>query len=182
MLEGFAIFHAEALHHRRHAVGGGEVAHEVVLEGDEELGAAGIALSRATAAELAVHAAGLVALRADDEKAADFRDALAELDVGAAACHVGGDGDGAGLAGLGNDFRFLLVEFRVEDGVRDLRALEHPGERLRGLDGGGAAEHGLAFAVGFLDFRDDGVELLATGFENLIVLIHADVGGVRRDR
>src|SRR6185437_16298359 len=32
----------------------------------------------------------------------------AELDVGAAAGHVGGDGDGAGNAGLGDDERLLL--------------------------------------------------------------------------
>ena len=40
----------------------------------------------------------------------------AELDVGAAARHVGGDGDGAGHAGLGDDVRFLLVVAGVEDG------------------------------------------------------------------
>ena len=40
----------------------------------------------------------------------------AELDVGAAAGHVGGDGDRARHAGLGDDVGFLLVVARVEDG------------------------------------------------------------------
>ncbi len=39
----------------------------------------------------------------------------AELDVGAAAGHVGGDGDGAGHAGIGDDVGFLLVIAGVED-------------------------------------------------------------------
>ena len=40
----------------------------------------------------------------------------AELDVGAAAGHVGGDGDRAGHAGLRDDEGFLLVEAGVEHG------------------------------------------------------------------
>ena len=99
VFEGFAFLHAEALHHGGHAVGSGEVAHEVVLEGDEKLRAPGVALARAPAAELAVDAAGLVALGADDEQAAGFGDAGGELDVGAAAGHVRGDGNGTEVAG-----------------------------------------------------------------------------------
>ena len=40
----------------------------------------------------------------------------AELDVGAAAGHVGGDGDRARHAGLGDDVGFLLVVAGVQDG------------------------------------------------------------------
>ena len=43
----------------------------------------------------------------------------AELDVGAAAGHVGRDGHGAGNAGLGDDMRFLLVVARIEHQVRN---------------------------------------------------------------
>ncbi len=48
-------------------------------------------------------------------------DALAQFDVGAAAGHVGGDGDGAALAGAGDDLGLLLVELGVEDGMDDAR-------------------------------------------------------------
>ena len=41
-------------------------------------------------------------------------DIAAELDVGAAAGHVGGDGDRAGDAGLGDDIGFLLVEAGIQ--------------------------------------------------------------------
>ena len=41
-------------------------------------------------------------------------DVAAELDVGAAAGHVGGDGDGARPPGLGDDVGFLLVVARVQ--------------------------------------------------------------------
>ena len=66
--------------------------------------------------------------------------------------------------------------------MRDLRALEHAGEGFRRLDGRGADQHGLPLGVGFLDFRDDGVELLAAGLEYLVVLVDADVRRVGRDR
>ena len=46
-------------------------------------------------------------------------DVAAEHDVGAAAGHVGGDGDRAAPAGLGDDAGLLLVVLRVEHVVRD---------------------------------------------------------------
>ena len=43
----------------------------------------------------------------------------AQHDVGTAACHVGGDGDGAEFTGLGNDLGFLLVVLGVQNVVGD---------------------------------------------------------------
>src|SRR6185437_6864921 len=51
-----------------------------------------------------------------------------EKDVGAAACHVGCDGDHTSASGLGNEFSFALVLLGVEDDVADAFALEN-GER-----------------------------------------------------
>ncbi len=48
----------------------------------------------------------------------------AELNVGAAAGHVGGDGDGARHAGLRDDGGFLLVMARVQHLVRDAALLQ----------------------------------------------------------
>ena len=93
-----------------------------------------------------------MAFGADHEESAEFGNAGGEFDVSAAACHVGGDRDCAGVACARNDFRFLFVEFRVENRVRDLGAFEHPRKRFGGFDGGGADEAGLADCVGFLDF------------------------------
>src|ERR1700687_3599343 len=39
----------------------------------------------------------------------------AQQNIGAAACHVGGDGDRAFASGLRHNFRFALVELRVQD-------------------------------------------------------------------
>ena len=48
----------------------------------------------------------------------------AEQDVGAAAGHVGGDGDGVLAAGLRDDLRFLRVELGVQHDVLDAAQLE----------------------------------------------------------
>ena len=68
----------------------------------------------------------------------------AELDVGAAAGHVGGDGHRAGHAGLGDDERLLLVVAGVQDLVRDLLLVQHLGEDFRLGDRGGADQDRLA--------------------------------------
>ena len=182
VLQRFAFLHAEALHHRGHAIRCGEVAHQVVFEGDEKLRTPWVTLARATAAQLAVDPARLVALGADHKQAAHFGHAGCEFDVGAASRHVGGNRDGADVAGAGDDFRLLLMELGVEHRVWDLRTLEQAGQRFRRLDRRGADQHRLAFGVGLFDAGDDRVELLAARFEYLIVVVDPDVCRVRRDR
>ena len=63
----------------------------------------------------------------DHVQAAQFGDAAGELDVGAAAGHVGGDGDLAALAGLGDDRRFLGRLRRVEHAMRPARRCQTAG-------------------------------------------------------
>ncbi len=182
MFQRFAFLHAEPFHHRGHPIGGGEVPHQIVFERDEELRATWIALAGAAAAELAVGAAGFVAFGADDVKSAEFSNSRRKFDIRSPARHVGRNGDRSHVSGAGNDFGFLLVEFGVEDGVRNLRTLEHPGERFRRFHRSGADENRLALAVGFFDFLNDGVEFFATGFENLVVFVDSLVGPVRWNR
>ena len=58
-------------------------------------------------------------------------DIAAQLDVGAAAGHVGGDGDRAGHAGLGHDQGFLLVIAGVQHMVVDLALLHQLRQHAR---------------------------------------------------
>ncbi len=64
----------------------------------------------------------------------EARRVAAELDVGAAAGHVGGDRDRAAPAGLGDDARLLLVELGVQRLVLDPAPLEQRREDLGLLD------------------------------------------------
>ena len=107
----------------------------------------------------------------------------AELDVDAAAGHVGGDGDRAGLAGLGDDLALALgvLGLGVEHRVRDALALELLGEQLGDLDGDGADEDRLAVLVALLDLLGDRVPLAVLGLVDLVVAVRADHRAVRRD-
>jgi hypothetical protein len=156
VLDGLARLKTELLHPAGHAVRR-EDAHQVVLQRQIEPRRAGVALASGAPTQLVVDAAGFVALGADHVQAAKLdylvvlrlpfgADALAsggvvdavqarfevaaEHDVGAAAGHVGGDGDGADLAGAGDDLRFLLVVLGVQHLVRDAGLLEAPGHQL----------------------------------------------------
>ena len=130
MFQLLAFFHAEAFHHLRHALGGTEVAHEIVFEADEELALAGVSLTGATTTQLAVHATAFVTLRADDEEATEFADAFAEFDVRSTTGHVGGNRHGSTLTGTCDDLRFLTVILRVQNCVWDLLLAQHARERL----------------------------------------------------
>ena len=75
-------------------------------------------------------------------------DIAAEHDVGAAAGHVGGDGDHAGPAGLGHDLGLLGMLLGVEHLVRQLGLRQQPGDQLGVLDRGRAHQHRLAALCG----------------------------------
>ena len=118
-------------------------------------------------------------------------DVAAELNVGAAAGHVGGDGDRARHPGVGDDEGFLLVVAGVQHLVRDAGAgsclvlelvlLEQAGQRLRLLDRDRADQDRLAAHVAVLDLLDDGAVLLAFGAIDLVVVVGAANRPVGRD-
>ena len=105
----------------------------------------------------------------------------AELDVGAAPGHVGGDRDAAEPAGLGDDERLLLVIARVQHLVRDLLLLEQRRQLLRLLDADRADQDRLAALVGLADAGHDRLVLLVRGPIDLVVLVLADHRHVGRD-
>ena len=107
---------------------------QVVLEGEVKLGFSRVTLTAGAAAELVVDPGGFVALRPDDAEAAGRPHAGPELDVGAAAGHIGRDGHGAPLAGLGDDGRFFGEVFRVEHLVGNAGAAEGRTELFRRAD------------------------------------------------
>src|SRR5207248_3254253 len=97
MLDDLALLHAHLLHEHRDALRA-EQPHEVVFERQEEARGARVALATRAAAQLAVDAARLVSLRAEDVEPAQLGDAGAELDVRASAGHVRRDRDRALLS------------------------------------------------------------------------------------
>jgi hypothetical protein len=74
-------------------------------------------------------------------------DVAAELNVGAAAGHVGGDGDDAVAARLRHDMRLALMLARVQHLVLDAGLVEVIGQGLRFLDRHRADQHRLPLSV-----------------------------------
>ena len=120
-------------------------------------------------------------LRADDVEAAELLDALAELDVRAAAGHVGRDRDRALLPCIGDDLGFLFMELRVQHDVRDAVFLQDVRHLLGLHDGGRTDEDGLPRLVDLLDRLSDGAVLARLGLVDDVRLVDAADGLVRRD-
>ena len=119
-------------------------------------------------------------LGGQDVQAALFHHPLAQDDVGAAAGHVGGNGDMAELPGLGHDLRFLFVVLGVQHLVLDAFPFEELAQVLGFLDGGGAHQHRLAAIMAFLNLLHRGQEFLRPGPVDEVGIIDADhflVGG-----
>src|SRR5512133_936719 len=179
-LHGLVVRHLEALHDVVDPVTR-EQAHEVVLAGEVEARLAGVALAARAPSELVVDPARLVALSAEHVQAAELLDPVGELDVDAAAGHVGRDRDRALLARLGDDPGLLLVLLRVENVVRDAGAIEELREVLGDLDRDRSDEHRLADRVALLDVCDHRVVLRVRRLEDHVVLVVARDVDVGRD-
>src|SRR5439155_1985896 len=167
-----ALFQADPLHHFHDPVRT-EQPHQIVLERNEEVGRSWVALSRAASSQLAVDAAGFMAFRADDVQASGFSDAEAQLDVRAAAGHVGRDGDGAALTGARDDFRFLLVILGVEHRMNNARLLQQPRQVLADLHRNRADQNRPAVRVHVLNLLEYRAEFIAPGFIDRIVCVFA---------
>ncbi len=100
-------------------------------------------------------------------------DIAAELDVGAAARHVGGDGHRAGHAGLGDDLGLLLVIAGVQHVMGYLALLQQAGKVLRFFDRHRAHQHRLADLVLFLDRLGNRLELVDRVLVELVFLVDA---------
>ena len=180
VLQLLAFLKADAFHDLHDAIGA-EEAHQVVFEGDEKVRGARIALTRAAAAQLAVNAAGLMPLGGQHMQATEVGDAGPELNVRATPCHVRGNGDGAALPGTRDNLGLLLVELGVQHRVDEAGAFQEAGEMLAGFHGHGADQNRAALGMDALDFAEHGLELLALGFVNGVVLVLARTRPVRRD-
>src|SRR5439155_21750085 len=100
----------------------------------------------------------------------------AELDVDAAARHVGRDGHRAGLAGLGHDLALALrvLGLGVEHGVLDAAPVQLRGQQFGDLDRDGADEDRLLALVARRDLAPDCDPLAVLGLVDLIVAVVAD--------
>src|SRR5439155_16519281 len=78
-----------------------------------------IALARPTPAQLSIYPARFMTLRADDVETAAVGHAVAQFNIGAAPGHVRGNRDRPRVTGARDDLRFLHVEFRVQDVMRN---------------------------------------------------------------
>ena len=110
--------------------------------------------------------------------------AFAQLDVGAAAGHVGGDGDAARLARLGHDVGLGRQVMGVEDGVLDSLRGQQLGEVLRLVDGARADQHRPPLGVKLADFRRPRPPISLRGAEDLRPQLLPDgraVGGDGQD-
>ena len=105
----------------------------------------------------------------------------AELNVGAAAGHVGGDRHRAGPAGLGDDEGFLLVIAGVQHVVRDLVLFEERRQRLGFLDADRADQHRLLLLLALQHLLHDRVVFLARRAVDLVVGVVAADRLVGRD-
>ena len=65
--------------------------------------------------------------------------------------------------------------------MRNLLALQHSTEQLRGFNAHAADQHGLRFRVGFSDFLDHRVVFFAPRFVDAIVVIRASHRPIGRD-
>ncbi len=104
-----------------------------------------------------------------------------ELDVGSAACHVGGYCYDAAFSGVGHNVGLLLVELCVEHVVLDFAHIEHLAEHFGNLHARRAHQNGAAGVDHLLNLLDYGFVFFALRLVNAVVHVVADYRAVGGD-
>ena len=100
-----------------------------------------------------------------------FFDVAAQYDIGTATGHIGCDRDRFRAAGLGDDFRFARMLFRIEHIVRQLGFVQDARQQFGVFNRGGADQYRLAALVAILDIDQHRLILLLRGLVDLILAI-----------
>ncbi len=132
--------------------------HDVIVQGDVELGHPGIPLPAGASPRLDFHALGIHPADAEDGKAAQRCDALSEPDIGAAAGDGGRDGDSAPVSRLLDDLCLPGGVVGIQHAVGNAALQKHVGKDLTHRDRAGDDENRLALFVelyGILEGRQD---------------------------
>ena len=104
----------------------------------------------------------------------------AQHDVGASACHIGGDRHGARASRLGNDIRLTLMVLGIQHIVLYSLCLEHSRENFGFFDRCGTDKDRLIFCAALLDEFDNGAEFCILIGKYTVRMINADHGLVSR--
>ena len=105
----------------------------------------------------------------------------AQLNVGAAACHVGGDGDRTGKTCVRDDEGFLLVVSGVQDVVLDMLGLQQLGKVFRLFNRHGTHQDRLVAFLTFVNQVHDGVVFFLGGTIDHVVLVVANTRAMGGD-
>ncbi len=162
VFNGFSFFHAHPFHDGGDLVGT-EDPQEIIFQGEVEAGGAGISLTARATSQLVVHPPAFVSFGPQDVEPVQFTNPFAQHNIRAPSGHVGGNGHGFCLTGVGNDFSLFFVVFGIEHGVGNAGPFEHFAQHFRFFDGDGAHENRLAPVVKFLDFVNSGFEFFPFG-------------------
>ena len=101
--------------------------------------------------------------------------------VGAPTGHVGGNGDHAGAARLGNDVGLFSMLLGIQHLVRQLGLLQQAGNDFRVFNGGGAHQNGLPTFMAFANIGNSRHVFFGGGFIDAVVLVVAAAGLVGRN-
>ena len=105
----------------------------------------------------------------------------AELNVGAAARHIGGDRHCSRPTCLGDNERFLFVEAGIQNVMIDIVLLEQLGQKFRFFDRHRADQDRLVLDLAFAYLGQDGIVFLVRGPVDLVVLVDPHLVHIGRD-
>ena len=162
--------------------------HNIILQGDEEDRASGVALAARASAQLVIQALGAEPTDADHVQSPGLDGGVAgglvltaELDVCTTTGHLGGDGDVTGATRFGDDGGLGFMVLGVEDRALHTAGCKGLGDAFGSGDVLGADELGLAGLLNGEDVLDDGGVALLVGGVDAVGLVEALGRHVRVD-
>ena len=117
----------------------------------------------------------------DNLQTAQFSHTIPKLDIGTTTGHIRGDGHRTSFTGMCNNLRFLLMELRIQNGMRNPLFSQTVTDFFRAFDGDCTNQNRLSLLMGLNNLFNNGIDLLSVCTEYKIIMIHTDNFLVWRD-
>ena len=120
-----------------------------------------------------------MSFRTDDLQAARFLRGIIQLNIRTTARHVRGNGYCPVHTGIRNDFRFQLMELRVQYLMRDSLPFQKPAQLLGSLNRNRTNQYRLSLCMGCLHRFHDRMQLFFPRLIHRILLVKSQNGLIR---
>ena len=156
MLNLLAFRNTQCIEHTDELLGT-EQTHQIIFQGNIELGYTRITLTTCTTSQLVINTSGFMSLCTDNHQTAGFSSLVIQLDICTTASHVSSNGNCSMLSCICNNLGFQFMEFCIQYLMFNAFSAKHATDLFRSFNRNRTYQYRLSLGMRCLYCCHDGI-------------------------